>query len=243
MSDVSSLPVIDRPIYKTNILSLKNPVEFVPFTVKESKILMMAREGKELESMVDGLRQVLRNCLVDKSIDVNNLAMVDLEWLFVNLQARSFGEVMPLFFKCTNKVNGVECDMVIEEKLNLLTVDVSNKDVERRIALSETTGLQMRFPTYAALQASVSADDNEQDIILAANCVEYVYDKQSIVEFSKLAAAERVAFIEQLPIDKYEMIEKFLQNCPVLTKTIEKKCEKCGFEYRERLEGLEDFFV
>lgn len=240
---MTMLPVIDKPIYKTNILTLKQPIEFTPFTVKESKILMMAREGKDLESMVDGLRQVLSNCLIDKTIDVKKLAMVDLEWLFINLQARSFGEIMPLYFKCTNKVNDKECEMVIEHKVNLLEIQIKNKDVQRRISLNENTGIQMMFPTYNAIQAATAAEEDDRDIVLAANCIEYVYDKVSVIPFDKLESNERIAFIEGMLADKYSMIEQFLENCPVISQNIEKTCPKCGFQYKETLEGLEDFFV
>jgi hypothetical protein len=237
------LPVIDKPIYKATILSRKEPVEFVPFTVRESKIMMMAKESNELDSMVQSLKQVLRNCLVDKNINVDKLPMVDLEWLFLNIMARSSGEKQPQFFKCTNQVSGNNCNMVVEFEVNLLTVKIANKEIDRRIPLTDKVGLQMKYPTFEATQAVIKLPETQQDEALAAACIDYVYDADSVYKSEDMQPEELVTFIEGLETAKYSMVEQFLNNCPIITETIEKTCPKCGFHHKITLEGLEDFFT
>ncbi|MGH7744812.1 MAG: hypothetical protein ACREQ5_08360 [Candidatus Dormibacteria bacterium] len=243
------LPKIEQPIYTATILSQPKPVEFNIFTVRESKILMMAKEGKELSGMVDALRQILANCLVDKTINVAQLPMVDLEWLFLNIQARSFGEKTPLYFKCNNlvktddQVEKHECGMVIELEVDLLKVPIVGANVETKIMLTEHDGLQMRFPNFETTQQLLKTSDDMQDVVLAAGCVDYVFDATAVYYPKDMLPGELQDFIEALPITKYMMIEQFLANCPTIRETVSKDCPKCGFHHVITLEGLEDFFT
>lgn len=240
------LPVIDRPIYKANVLFRTEPVSFVPFSVKESKILMMAKEGKDIESIVGALKQILNNCLIDKTINVDDLPMVDLEWLFLNIWARSSGEKAQLYFKCNNKVDSVvpgdldNCGMLLEFEVDLLQVPIKNKDVEKRIMLKEDVGMVMRLPTFEMTQQIAKAN-TDPDVTFAAMCVDYVYDKETVTKGDDVSLDEMIGFIESLPPDKYESIERFFENCPVIQQIVEKDCTKCGFHHKIVLEGLEDF--
>jgi len=242
------LPVIDRTIYKTTILSRKEDVEFVPFTMKEAKILMMARESKDTESIINALRQILRNCLVNVD-NVNDLPLVDLEWLFLNIQAKSSGEVVNLVFKCTNNspyvMDGVmhdkECGMLIDVPVDLLKVQIVNKDVNTRIMVSETVGIQMKFPTFEATQKALQSEE-DSEYMLTALCIDYIFDAESVYQSKDATTEELINFIEQLPQDKYELIENFFENCPTIKETIKKTCSKCNYEHSIELEGLEDFF-
>lgn len=245
------LPVIDRPIYKATILSRSQPVSFVPFSVKESKILMMAKEGKEIDSIVDAFKQILRNCLVDKEIDVDQLPMVDLEWLFLNIWARSSGEKTPLYFKCNAQANPPknpndpeknECGMLLEFEIDLLKVPVINKDVNKKILLKgEDVGMVMKLPTFEMTQQLAKSTDGNLDIKLAAMCVDYVFEQDTITFGDEVSLEEMISFIESLGQDKYDQIEKFFQNSPVIQQVVEKTCSKCGFHHKITLEGLEDF--
>jgi hypothetical protein len=246
------LPVIDRPIYKANVLSRSEPISFVPFSVKESKILMMAKESKETESIVDAFKQILRNCLVNKEIDVDQLPMVDLEWLFLNIWARSSGEKTPLFFKCNNKIpvnppknpnvpQSEECGMLLEFDIDLLQVPVINKDVNKKIFLEgENIGMVMKLPTFEMTQ-QLAKSTGDLDIKLAAMCVDYVFDNDTITKGDDVSLDEMINFIESLSQDKYAQVEKFFENCPVIQQKVEKTCSKCGFHHKITLEGLEDF--
>jgi 3-dehydroquinate synthetase len=238
------LPVIDKPIYKTNILSRKEPVEYTPFTVKESKILMMARESDNIQDVADAVNQVLANCLIDKTINVKELPMVDMEWLFLNIQAKSSGEKIPLYFKCKNipKGNTSECGMVLELEINLLDTVIANKDIERKIKISDEVGLVMKLPTFDITQRAMSANTNKEDQMLAALTIDYIYDKNSVYNSSDVSENELLEFVENLPTEKYRAIEKYFESVPYITQTIPCKCEKCGFVHEIVLKGLEDFF-
>lgn len=242
------LPVLDRPRYQTNLLSRKDPVDYVPFTVKESKILLMAKESENVEDIINALAQILGNCLMDKSINVKELPLVDLEWLFLQIWSRSSGEKVPLYFKCKHQVpvegrfDPDECGMIVEFEVDLLKVEIQNKEVNRKIMINDKVGLMMKLPTFEITQKLTHANTANADQTLAALCIEYVFDENSMYYSKDATPEEMVEFVESLPIDKYEQVERYFENCPTIKSVSKAKCEKCGFEHEITLEGLEDFF-
>jgi hypothetical protein len=87
------LPKIDVPIYTVNLVSTGKPVRFRPFLVREQKLFLMASESSDSNEMVGVIRQVLKNCVLDE-VDVDSLPTFDLEYLFMNLRARSVEELV-----------------------------------------------------------------------------------------------------------------------------------------------------
>ena len=68
----------------------------------------MAAESEDGKETINVIRQVLKNCVIDE-IDVDNLPTFDLEYLFMNMRARSVEEVVDLQYKCNNIVNCCKC--------------------------------------------------------------------------------------------------------------------------------------
>jgi hypothetical protein len=216
----------------------------MPFTVAESKILMMAKESEDLKTVIDAIRQILKNCLVDKSIEINSLPMIDLEWLFLHIYARSQGEKQPLFFKCTNEpVAGHPCGMILEFQIDLLQVGITNKDVNRKIQLDDNSGMVMRLPTFEISEKVLAQENNNEDIVLAALCIESVWDAQSIYNTADATEEEVMNFVESLPPDKFDSILSYLNNCPSIHSEHQILCEKCNFHHKITLEGLEEHFT
>jgi hypothetical protein len=103
------LPKIDVPIYELTLPLTNKLIRFRPFLVKEEKILLMAMESDENDSILLAVKQIITNCCLDE-ISVDDLPITDIEFLFLNLRARSVNEIVELPYKCNNKVtvNGEE---------------------------------------------------------------------------------------------------------------------------------------
>ena len=54
-----SLPVIDTPKFTMNLMSVKDPISYRPFLVKEEKLLLMAMEGGEEKDIIDTTKQII----------------------------------------------------------------------------------------------------------------------------------------------------------------------------------------
>ena len=84
------LPVLDVPTFEITLPLSQKKIEFRPFLVKEQKSLLMALESDDTESIERAVRQALINCTITK-INIDDLPIVDVEYYFLNLRARSVG--------------------------------------------------------------------------------------------------------------------------------------------------------
>ena len=93
------LPVINTPTYTLAVPSTKEEITYRPFLVKEEKILLTAMETGGEGDLVNALKQIVNNC-VESELELNTLATFDLEYIFLNLRAKSVGEVATINVTC-----------------------------------------------------------------------------------------------------------------------------------------------
>jgi hypothetical protein len=239
-----ALPKIDTPIYDLELPLSKKKIRFRPFLVKEQKNLLMAMESGDRESIEQNVKQVLNNCTVTEGIDVEKLPVIDIEYYFLQLRARSVGEVVENKYRCDNVVDEKICGNIMETSLNLLDIQVSGvvegKDV---IELTNTISIKLKYPEFSVLK-KLSNLTNVSDIAfeMIADSVEYIYDGEQFYYAKEVDSKEIVEFIESLNQQQFSKIEDFFANLPKIEKTIEMKCSRCGFEHKLDVEGLESFF-
>lgn len=240
------LPEIKHPLYEVTLLSKTKPVQYRPFTVREEKIMMMALEGGDMESIVNALKQIIMNCVISE-IDVEALPMVDIETMFLHLRARSIGEIGSQFFKCKNEVEvegkGVkECGMLIEIPVKFLEVPVINTEHNPDIRFNDDLGLKMKYPTLGLTRMLTTIEPEDLEVTVVANCIDVIYTKDEIFKAENATQDELIDFVMKLPTDKYELIKEFSFNTPRNQLVVNKKCVKCGFDHTITLEGIQDFF-
>ena len=96
-----ALPQIAVPKYKLKLPSTGKTITFRPFLVKEEKILLAAVQTDDSETAIlDAVVNIVNSCIETKGVDANNLPSFDLEYIFLNLRARSVGEEVQLSVNC-----------------------------------------------------------------------------------------------------------------------------------------------
>ena len=155
------LPKLDVPIYEVKLISNDKVVRFRPFLVKEQKLFLMASESEDPNEMISVIRQVLKNCVLDE-VDIDNLPTFDLEYLFMNLRARSVEEVVNLRYKCNNVLEeDKKCSGVVEFDLNILEIQpTKNPDHKNKIQLTENLGICFKDPTFDIIQKYEKLNEN-----------------------------------------------------------------------------------
>lgn len=239
-----ALPKIDLPTYKLNIKSINKEITFRPFVVKEEKILMIALESEDYDTALSSLKQVISNCILDEGIDVNALPLFELEYLFLNLRARSMGEKANIKYICENVVNEKKCKGEMEMEVDLLKVAINyEKVVSNDIKLTDKLGMKMRYPTVETTKLLVNGvNDLELLQKIMEDCTEYLYDEEQVYKVSDMADGEFQEFLDNLTQDQFLQIQEFFYNMPKLEHTQTLVCKKCGTEHFIKLEGLMDFF-
>jgi hypothetical protein len=239
-----ALPRIDTPIYELELPLSKKQIKFRPFLVKEQKNLLMAMESGETESIEKNIKQVLTNCTLTEGINIDKLPVLDVEYYFLQLRARSVGEVVENKYRCDNTVDEKVCGNIMETSLNILDIGITGlKEGDDVIQLTEKISIKLKYPEFSVLK-QISKMTNEVDIAFSmiADSIEYVYNGEQMYYAKETSREEIMEFLESLNQQQFSKIEDFFTNLPTLEKKIEMKCSRCGFEHKFDVEGLESFF-
>ena len=94
-----ALPKLTTPTYELEIPSTDEKIKYRPFLVKEEKILMMAMESKKNTDIVQAVKDIVSECTFNK-VDMSDLPMFDVEYIFLQIRSKSVGEVSKLRILC-----------------------------------------------------------------------------------------------------------------------------------------------
>lgn len=238
-----ALPKIDVPVYQLELPLSKKVVKFRPFLVKEQKNLLMALEADDVDTIERNIKQVLVNCTLSEDIDIGELPIVDVEYYFLNLRARSVGEVVELKYRCNNEIDGKECGNVMETSLNILDLKVDIPENNDEIQITDKIVVKLKYPQFESIKNNSNTEDlSDLALGMIVDSIEYIYDGEQFYSASEVHRSELVQFVEQLNQTQFSKLEQFFDKLPTLEKTLQLKCDKCGFEHTIVVEGLESFF-
>jgi hypothetical protein len=241
------LPKLDIPIYETQLISNGQTVRYRPFLVKEQKLFLMAAESDDPKDTINAIKQVLRNCVLD-DIDIENMATFDIEYLFLQLRARSIGEVVNLRFNCNNNVieKGEEqkCGNLVKIDVNVLDVNpIKSENHTNKIQITEKIGVVLKYPTFGSIDfAGLDTQDMQQILNVIVSCIDFIYDDEQVYYAKDTKKEEMVEFIENMKQTDLEKISSFFTSLPKLKKEIHFHCDKCNYEEDITLEGVQSFF-
>jgi hypothetical protein len=211
-----ALPKIDVPIYDVKLISTGKKVRFRPFTVKEEKLFLMASESSDSESIITAITQVLNNCVLD-DVDIESLPLFDVEYLFLNLRARSISEVVNLKYKCNNKVTNEEgnekkCNNEVQLDVNILEIEPQNNPIHTsKIELSSSLGIVMKYPKMSFMNNMDSKDEFDAILNIIVDCIDYIYDEDNVYYAKDTDRKELVEFVESLQSkDFISMLLRFI---------------------------------
>lgn len=237
-----ALPVQNTPIYTTVIPSTKESIKFRPFLVKEQKTLLLAQQSEDINVMADTLKDVIRLC-VKSNIDVEKLAIFDLEYIFSQIRAKSVGENVELLFSC---------DDCTDEKARVkISIDLTKLKVETdplhqtKLDLFDDVGIVMKYPSINVLNVLEKYGvDAEIDLVfdIVCQCIDYIYDSKEVYRADEQTKEELTTFVNNLTTDQFNKIESFFETMPKLRQKVNYTCPMCSKEHNKVLEGLNSFF-
>jgi hypothetical protein len=242
------LPKIDVPVYEAILPSNNKTVQFRPFLVKEQKLLLMASQGTDIKETIDSIKRILKNCVLT-DIDIDALPVFDLEFLFLNLRARSVNEMVNIRYKCNNKIvneegESKECTGHVEYDLNVLDIKPEfGADHNPKIMLSDKLGMVLKYPTFEIMSKLEASNENDMVFELLLHCVDFIFDNEEIYKSKDIPKEELVEFLDNLQQKHLELIKTFFDTMPKVKKDLEFNCPKCGHHDQITIEGVQSFFV
>lgn len=235
-----ALPLYKHPVYTLTLPSTGKEIKYRPFLVKDEKNLLLAQQSEEETNMIETLKNVIGSCILTKDVNVDEMPVFDLEYVFSQLRIKSVGENVELTFTCRNK----ECKEKTNISFKIDPVLIKSPDHTNKIDLFDDVGVVMKYANVGMLKQIKSLDLNDPEAILnlIIDSIEYVYDTESVYYTNKQSKKEMKEFVESLPREASEKIKRFFETIPKLQQVIEYDCPKCGTHNVYTAEGIESFF-
>ena len=235
-----ALPIVETPRYELTLPSQETKVQYRPFLVKEEKMLYIALESGDEKEMQTATKEILKSVTFDK-LNVEELPTFDVEYIFLQVRAKSVGEIAKFKIICPD-----DKETYGDVEVDLSKVEVQVDDAHtNNIVLDEkrNLGVVMKYPNMKVLYSQEFKSLKYEDIIsLIIGCVEYIYEGEKNYPVSESTIEELKDFFESLPQEQFGKIRKFFESMPRLRHETKVKNPKTGVESKITFSGLQDFF-
>jgi len=236
-----ALPKLTTPTYELEVPSTDEKISYRPFLVKEEKILLMAMESGKNEDIVNAVKQIVSECTFNK-LKVGSMPMFDIEYIFLNIRAKSIGEVSKLKLLCPDDK---ETYADVEVNLEKVQVQVGDNHTNK-IELTDDMGMIMTYPTIDSFAQSGLQSINASNMTdIIGSCILQIYENggEKVYEAKDQTQKELKEFVEQMNTKQFQKVQKFFDTMPKLKHDVKVKNPKTKKTSEVTLQGLNDFFA
>ena len=235
-----ALPQVALPTYELEIPSNGKKIKYRPFVVKEEKLLLLALETNDEKQIEDAVRTLLKGCIQSR-IKVEELAIFDLEYIFLQIRAVSVGEIVEMKVTCKDdNTTQVQYNMNLTEVKVIKPEDHSNK-----IMLTDDMGVIMKYPSWSEfiIGSIMGTSPNADGVVeIIAGCIDQIFDGEDVYDSSTTTKKEFIQFVENLTNNQFEKIQKFFEDTPRLEHRFTVKNPNTGEPSEFTISGLSNFF-
>jgi len=238
------LPTIETPTYELKMPSSGKKIKYRPFLVKEEKILIIALESRNQNEITNAVKDVLKKCILTRGVKVDDLPTFDIEYIFLNIRAKSIGEDIRLTVTCPDDRETQVPVTIYVDEIKVTKPEGHTTDV----VIDDKLTLRMKYPSLNQfVENNFEVDDDPEVLVnktfkVVADCMDTVFTEEDAWEAKDYTSSERVKFVEQLNSKQYKKVENFFATMPKLSHTIEVVNPNTKKKSSIVLEGLADFF-
>ena len=232
-----ALPKLASAKFELTLPSTGEKVEYRPFLVKEEKALMIAQQAGKSEDIMRAVKEVITSCTFEK-VDAEKLPIFDLEYIFINLRAKSVGEIVKLMVTCPD-----DNETKVQVDVDLTKIEC-HKEVghDTNIRLTDEIGLIMDYPKVSSVTELDLDNEMESTFEVIKSCIRQVYDSNNVYEKVDMDKNDLDEFIESMSHDQFERVQEFFNTMPKVRHMIKVKNPKTGVDGEVVLEGMQSFF-
>tara|TARA_B100001996_G_scaffold285485_1_gene225753 strand:+ start:1084 stop:1803 length:720 start_codon:yes stop_codon:yes gene_type:complete len=236
------LPKISTPTYELVLPSNGKKIKYRPFLVKEEKILIMALESEDMKQITNAVVQILTECILSRGVKVEKLSTFDIEYLFLNIRAKSVGETVEVNVTCPD-----DGETSVQMDIDIDSIKVSkDKTHSNIIKVDDTISMKLKYPSlnqFVESNFEVTEQSNvDQSLKMITSCIDIIYNEEESWSAADSTQKELEEFIEQLNTKQFKEVENFFTTMPKLTHKVKVKNPKTEVESEVVLEGLAAFF-
>lgn len=232
-----TLPILEQPIFELTLPSTGQEIEYRPFLVQEEKLLLLAKEDKGQKMIITTLLQVIDNC-VQSDLDSKKLTPYDVEWIFLNLRAKSVNSIAEIRWHHPTKE-----DQILQFEVNLDDAEIIRPEEHNdTIKLNDDVSVKLREITITDVASLASQNLSEKDLFkMMEASIDYIQDGDEVKKFQDESRDEVKRFLGQLPHSAFVALKKWYDTMPLIQLSLT-VIDDDGEEVDVVLKGLNNFF-
>ena len=230
------LPKLDVPNYELEVPSSDEKLKFRPFLVKEEKVLLMALESQDQKEMLRAMKEIIATCTYEK-FDVDNSPLFDLEYIFLQIRAKSVGETSTIRVKCKDGKNYAQVEIPLEE----VNVEVDEKHTNK-IEINKDISVIMDYPKVDIQDSVVEGSEVVSFFNVIKQCIYQVIDGETVHEKIDMGDKDLDDFLGGLTNKHLVAFRAFFETMPKLKYEVKYKHPKTDKFETKVLEGMQSFF-
>ena len=230
-----ALPKLNTPTHRLVLPSTNEEIKFRPFLVKEQKLLLMAQQNDNEKELIDSVLQIIKNCT---GLEVLNLPVFDVEYLFLKIRAKSVGDIVELHVKCPDD----------EETYDNVTIDLNDVEVQiddshkNIIDITDDIKMIMKYPKMSDIQFNeINENDISKVFEMLKKCISQVHNGNEVINSIDMKPKEISEFIDSLNTEQFENVIAFFNTMPKIRHVVEVTNPKTKVKSEVLLEGLQSF--
>ena len=236
-----TLPSVETPRYELTLPSTDKVIQFRPFLVKEEKVLLVAMESNNNTEIINATKEILNACTYEK-LDIEKLPIFDIEYIFLQIRAKSVGEIAKFKMLCPD-----DKSTYVDVEVDLTKVNVQVDDTHtNNIVIDENRklGVVFNYPTLEMTKAGFNIDETDINTLfdIMTTSIDHIYEGEKVYPARDSTKEELKTFLESLPQKTFDKIKTFFETMPQLRHTIEVENPKTKVKNTIELKGIRDFF-
>ena len=234
-----ALPKSIRPEYNTTIPSSGKKIKYQPFTVREEKVLILAAESQEMDEISNAVANVLSSCISSPAdFKINELAIFDIEYLFLKARAKSAGETIKVVVRDPDDESFSTEHEIDIDKIRV----IKTKGHTDLIDLADDVKVKMKYPGLDFFTEGVKIDNIGDSLETVSKCISSIVVGEEVYNSSDMTEAEVTEWLEGMTTEQFKKLMTFFETMPQLKHEIKLKNTNTGKDFTISLQGLADFF-
>lgn len=232
-----ALPQLNTPSYEMEVPSTGETVKYRPFLIKEQKVLMIAQETGKESDMARAMCDIIKSCTDGQVKDPQKLPTFDIEYMFLQLRAKSTGAEVELQLTCPD-----DNETRVPVKINLEDIKVQKNDEHStEIMITDNIGLKMKYPSMMDISKYQVGTTKTVDLTfgIIKDCLESIFDEEQVYE--DMNKKELDEFIESMNTEQFTKIQKFFDTMPKVKHTVKVTNPNTKIESDVVIEGMQNF--
>ena len=232
-----TLPKLNTPKYELDVPSTGEKIKYRPWLIKEQKILLIAQSSEENKEIESAFANIVKECTFGK-VDPYENPLFDIEYIFLQLRAKSVGQKVKLNLLCPDDEK-----TVVPYELNLEEVGVTmTDDHTNEIKIDDNVTIHFRYPYMKdMLGLPTNTHETQKAFFVLNNCIDSIHYGDDVYNRIDLSDKDINDFVDQLTTGQFEKIMVFFNTMPKIRHTLSFVNPKTQAMNEVILEGLDSF--